>query len=321
MSLKWIKEELNIFAKCRQYRLPIWRCPQFLFVIMGIVIMVSAVVTYGLGTRYFVVDPTTVSLIVMGLTIVLFVITFSIIRSMEGIAEASRLKSEFISIVSHQLRSPLSNLKWAIEILVSKRFGKLEARQEEYLRILQENLERMNELVVDLLTVSRIEEGRLPLNKIYFSMTDIVKGVVNELKVLAEASNVEVEFVVPESLPQAFGDSQKIKVVVENLLDNAIRYIKDRGKVTIKLEDQSNHLLFEIKDTGVGIPKDDQMHIFQKFFRSQNTLKYQTQGSGLGLHITKSIVEKSGGKIWFRSREGEGTTFWFTIPKNNNKPR
>lgn len=315
MSFKWILEELNIFAQCKQYRLPIWHCPQFLFVIMGVSIMATALVTYGLGTRYFIVDPITVSLIVMALAVILFVVTFSIVRSMEGIAEASRLKSEFISIVSHQLRSPLSNLKWAIEILSSGEFGKLEAKQKEYLKILQENLERMNELILDLLTVSRIEEGRLALDKVYFSPADIVKEIVNELKVLAEASNVEVKFIASESLPQAFGDPQRIKVVVENLLDNAIRYIKDKGAVAIKLEDKPDHLLFEIKDTGVGIPKDDQMHIFQKFFRSQNALKYQTQGSGLGLHIAKSIVEKSGGKIWFKSREGEGTTFWFTMPK------
>lgn len=316
MDLRGILEELNFLGKCRQYRLSVWNCPQFLFIIMGVVIIATAVVTYALGTSYYVADPTTVSLIVMILTTILFVITFSIVRSMEGLAEASRLKSEFISIVSHQLRSPLSNLKWAIEVLVSRRFGGLEPKQEEYLKILQENLGRMGELVVDLLMVSRIEQGRLPFNKINFSLGDMAKEVVNELKILAEASNVMVQLELPESLPLAFGDPQRIKVVVENLLDNAIRYIKGRGEILIKLKNRGDSMLFEIKDSGVGIPKDDQRHIFQKFFRSQNALRHQTQGSGLGLHIAKSIVEKSGGKIWFKSKEGAGTTFWFTIPKN-----
>src|SRR3989344_5826886 len=188
MSLKGILEELNIFGKCRQYRLPIWECPQFLFLIMGIVIIATAIVTYALGTRYFVADPSTVTLIVFAITIVLFIITFSIIRGMEGLAEASKLKSEFISIVSHQLRSPLSNLKWALEVLLSKRFGNLEPKQEEYLKILQENSGRMGELVVDLLMVSRIEQGRLPLNKIQFSLAGLTKEIIQELKILAEAS-------------------------------------------------------------------------------------------------------------------------------------
>src|SRR3989344_7242251 len=178
MPLKWILKELNIFGRCRQYRLPIWQCPQFLFLLMGLVIIASALITYALGTRYFVLEPSVVSLIVFVITIILLVVAFSIVRSMDGLAEASRLKSEFISIVSHQLRSPLSNLKWALEVLVSKRFGGLEAKQEEYLKIIQENSGRMGELITDLLMVSRIEQGRLPLNKAVFSLGDLAREVI-----------------------------------------------------------------------------------------------------------------------------------------------
>ena len=315
MNFKKILSQLNIITYCKRYRLSLWQCPQSLFLIMGMVIMASALITYALGTRY-VADPSTVSLIVLVLTIILFVVTFSITRSLEGLAEANRLKSEFISIVSHQLRSPLSNLTWVVELLVSGRMGKLEKKQSEYLEIIKDNTGRMGELVNDLLTVSRIEQGRLPLHKTEFSLQDLAKDIITEFGPITEASKVKVRLEVAESLPKILADQSRIKLVVENFLDNAIRYSdsKEDGEVGIKIEQKNKNLLFSIKDNGVGIPKEDQKHIFQRFFRSSNVLKYQTQGSGLGLYIAKSIVERSKGKIGFRSEESKGSTFWFTIP-------
>jgi len=313
MDGKKILAQLNIFAQCRRYGLPIWQCPQFIFLIMGTVIIATALITYALGTHY-VADPDTVSLIVIVLTIILFVITFSVVRSLEGLAEANRLKSEFIGIVSHQLRSPLSNLKWAIELLMSGRLGKVDEKQFEYFKILQENSNRMGELVADLLTVSRIEQGSLPFQKTEFFLEELTKDIIAGFKYLAEASNVEVKLEAANPLPKVLADPARVKLVMENLLDNAIRYIKKSGEVKIKIAPAGKFLLFEIKDTGVGIPKEDQRHLFQKFFRSSNVLKHQTQGSGLGLYIAKSIIERSGGKMGFQSLENKGSTFWFTLP-------
>lgn len=311
--IKEICSQLDIVGQCKKYRLPLWQCPSFVFLVMGIVIISVAIVTYVLGVRY-VVDPNTVSIIVLAITVVLFVIAFSVTRSLEGLAEANQLKSEFISVVSHQLRSPLSNLKWALEVLGSKRFGNLEDKQLEYLRIIQENSRRMHELVSDLLMVSRINQGTLNFERKDFSLVDLVNEVIMEFKPLAEASNVKIELEAPNSLSKAFADPARIKVVVENLLDNAIRYIDGGGMVKILVSSTGNSLLFNIEDEGLGIPKEDQKYIFQKFFRSQNVSRYQTQGSGLGLNIAKSIIEKSGGKIWFRSEKDKGSTFYFTLP-------
>ncbi len=318
MSFREILEQLNVRGHCKKYGLGMWRCPQFLFLLMGLVIIITALVTYFLGTRY-VADPDTVSLIVLILTFVLFVLTFSITRSLEGLAEANRLKSEFISIVSHQLRSPLSNLKWALEILVSGRFGKIEGKPADYLQILTDNTKRMGELVSSLLIVSRIEQGRLPLHNAEFSLPDLAKDAIAEFKPIASASNIEIVLEIAQpSLPQIFGDSSQLKLVVENFIDNAVRYTNGSGKVVVAIASKNGGLLFSVKDGGVGIPREDQKHIFQKFFRSSNVLKYQTQGSGLGLYIAKSIVEKSGGKIGFKSEQNKGSTFWFTIPIKNN---
>jgi signal transduction histidine kinase len=328
MNLKKIFEQFNVPAQCKKYGLPFWQCPHFLFLIMGIIIIISTLVAYAIGSRY-VEDPQAVALIVLFVTAILFTIAVIITRSFERLAEANRMKSEFISVVSHQLRSPLSNLRWAIEFLTSGRADSVSEKQLEYFKILKENSTRMRELVSDLLTVSRIETEKLPLKKKEISLEDLTRETIKELEPLAKASNVKVEFRPPKNLPKVFVDPSRIRLAIENLLDNAIRYIparqspeaegsragrKDKRKVEIKLGKEKSYCCFEIKDTGVGIPKDDQKYIFQKFFRSENVMKYQTQGSGLGLYIAKSIVEKSGGKIGFRSQEGVGSTFWFTLP-------
>lgn len=324
MDFKKILDQLNIFAQCRRYGLSLWQCPQFLFLVMGIVIILVMLASYQIAARR-IEDPIKVTSIVTGICIILLIIDFLIVRSFERLAEANRMKSEFVSVVSHQLRSPLSNLKWAIELLMSGRLGRVEEKQTEYFRILKENISRMGELVSDLLIVSRIETATLPQKKKEFSLEDLTKKLILELQPFARASNVEIKFEAQEDLPQVFADPSQIRLVVENLLDNAIRYIspvrdvisngvREKGEVKIKIERKGKKILFEIKDAGVGIPKEDQKYIFQKFFRSENVLRYQTQGSGLGLFITKSIVERSGGKIWFKSKEGVGTTFWFTLP-------
>lgn len=313
MSFKRFLNELNIVANCRKYRISIWQCPQFLFLIMGVVIIATSLITYSLGTRY-VADPDTVSLIVLVLTIILFVITFSITRSMEGLAEANRLKSEFVNIVSHQLRSPLSNLKWVTELLISGKLGEPSIKHEEYFQILKDNTTRMGELVSDLLTVSRIEHGKMPLNKTEFSLLNLAKEVISEFEPAAKTSNIKITLEAANPLPLAFGDALRIKIVAENFLENAINYTKKGNEVQIKIEKKKKCLVFSIKDNGIGIPKEDQEYIFQKFFRSKNALTHQTHGSGLGLFIAKSIIERSGGKLGFQSQENKGSTFWFTLP-------
>jgi len=310
---KKILNQLNIPAQCQRYGLSLWECPQFIFLVMGIIIIGSSTATYTIGTRY-IEDPREVALVVLILSFTLLILAFVITRSFERLAEASRMKSEFISVVSHQLRSPLSNIKWAIEFLMSGRLGKIEENQVEYFKMLKENSARMAELVKDLLIVSRIEQRKLPLKKTEFSLEDLTQKTIGEFDAFAKACNVEVEFFAEKDLPLVYGDPSQIKLVIENLIDNAIRYIKDRGKVEISIKKIDRQILFEIKDNGVGIPREDQKYIFQKFFRSENVMRYQTEGSGLGLFITKSIVERSGGKIWFKSEEGKGTTFWFTLP-------
>ncbi|TFG35295.1 MAG: HAMP domain-containing histidine kinase, partial [Parcubacteria group bacterium] len=250
----------------------------------------------------------------IGVALILLVLTYIITRSFEKMAEANRMKSEFVSIVSHQLRAPLSNLKWTIDLLLSEKIEMEKEKGVEFLEVLEENTKRMADLISDLLTVSRLDQGKFVARKKTVSLKNLIDEVIQEMSIFCKANNVNITFNSEENLPQVPLDPSQIKIVITNLLDNAIRYINDNGKIEVKLKKYGRNLHFEIKDNGVGIPGGDQKHIFQKFFRSQNALKKQTSGSGLGLYIAKSIVEKEGGRIDFKSQEGSGSTFWFNLP-------
>ncbi|KPJ55051.1 hypothetical protein AMJ47_02060 [Parcubacteria bacterium DG_72] len=306
--------QLNIIKQCRRYGVSLWQCPQFLFVIMGVVIILTSIISYLIGSRY-IAEEETVVVVVLIVSIFLFVLSYTITRSFERLAEASRMKSEFINIVSHQLRSPLTNIKWTFEILSSEDFDVPESKQEEYFINVKENIARMVELIDDLLIVSRIEQGRLPIQKKECNFAELVAEQVSRYKIFAEASHIKLSFFVEEGLPKIFADSSLLKLATENLIDNAIRYTPGQGEVVVSIKRRDkNKILFSVKDSGVGIPEKDQKYIFQKFFRSENALKQRTKGSGLGLYVCKTIIEKSGGQIWFKSKDQQGTTFFVTLP-------
>ncbi len=313
MSLKRFFHSLNFINQCREYGVPLWQCPQFLFLIMGVFIILTSSFSYLVGTR-FVEDPSIVALIDLMITAILFIIAVIISKSFERLAEASQMKSEFIDIVSHQLRSPLTNLKWGIEFLTSDEFKMPDEKKEEYYDSLKENTARMVELVDDLLVVSRIEKGTLPVRKEKFNLENMIKDLIDRFGLMAEASNIKIEFHPDKNIPEIYSDPSQIKIVVENLIDNAIRYTQNKGYIGIWLRIKNKQLLFKIKDNGMGIPKSDQKHIFEKFFRARNISKKDTRGSGLGLYVCKSIIEKAGGKIWLKSKLDKGTEFYFTLP-------
>lgn len=311
-TIKNILTQLNIAAQCKKYGVSLWQCPQFLFLIMGMIVIASALIAYLAGTRYF-QNPLLVSFFTIVLVGVLFSVAVIITHSFERLAEANQMKSEFIAIATHQLRSPVSNLRWVIELLMSGRLGKIEKKQIEYFGILKENIARMQESISDLLIVSRIEAAKLPIKKKLFSVKELTKDLIAEYEPFAQASNVEI-LLNAENLPRILSDPLQIDLVIDNLLDNAVRYIEKKGKVEINITRKGKNIYFSIKDSGVGIPKEEQKRVFQKFFRSKKIIKHQTQGSGLGLYMSKAIIERLKGKIGFNSKEKQGSTFWFIIP-------
>jgi signal transduction histidine kinase len=225
------------------------------------------------------------------------------------------ITSDFVSLASHQLRTPLSAIKWNTEILLSQRQGKLSAKQIQYLREIYRSNERAINLVNDLLDVSRIQEGKIHLDFRPARVEEIVEEVIEYFYGLIKASQVSINFeIVNGPLPKVETDREKVKRVIMNLLSNSIKYTPAEGKVKITVAKNRGHLKISVSDSGVGIPKADQKKIFKRFFRSTNVIKLAPDGTGLGLFIAKSLVEAMGGKIWFDSEQNKGTTFYFTLP-------
>lgn len=226
-----------------------------------------------------------------------------------------RMKSEFVSIAAHQLRTPLAAIKWTLKMILDGDAGDVSMEQKNLLEKTYVSNERMIGLINDLLDVTRIEEGRHVYKFALSDIEPIVRFLFDSYKGEAARRKIHFEFRKPLSkMPKLLLDAEKIKLVIQNLLENAIRYTLPNGRVTVSLKYDKKEIEVEISDTGIGIPKDQQQRIFAKFFRSENALRMETEGSGLGLFISKNIVESHKGRIWFESEENKGSKFHIAIP-------
>ncbi len=301
-------QQLNLVAECRALRWKLRQCPPFLFLLMGLTIVCSMIATYSLANR-FTNEPEIAALIVIFVTVVLLVLGNSVITGFNRVATANRMKTEFITIVSHQLRSPLSIFKWTLDA------WEREPNSERHVLTLRDTTERMISLVNSLLEVSRIESQTFVLKKERLNLTEFTERILKNFARYAESYNVDLELNPRPGIPELWGDPERLEMVIQNLVDNAIRYTVGGGKVTVEIVPQdSKFIRWSIQDQGVGIPAVDQKSIFQKFFRSDKIQTTQTRGTGIGLYIAKNIIEALGGKIDFESQEGKGSTFWFTLP-------
>jgi signal transduction histidine kinase len=234
-------------------------------------------------------------------------------------AEVNLLKSkdEFITIASHQLRTPLNELRWALESIISD--VSLKDNIKEILNHSLSSVRRLSSLVENILNISKIEEGKWEYNFEAVNFVEFVKDILNEIGPQIKKLNLNLYFKEPEvELPQIYIDKQKLYMAIFNLLDNAAKYNVENGKifVEIKIAEDNRFIETTIKDTGIGISGEELKNLFTKFFRSKSSEKIHTEGSGLGLYITKKIIETHGGKITIDSEEGRGTTVVFYLPIN-----
>jgi len=228
-----------------------------------------------------------------------------------------KLKTEFVSLAAHQLRTPLSAIKWTLKMLLDGDLGEITGEQRDFVEKTYQSNERMIALINDLLDITRIEEGRYLYRPTLADFEELASSTVGYSQEVAARKKIGLSFKKPqEKLPKSNMDVEKIKLVVQNLLENAIKYTPAGGKVEASLgyDNAKKEIIFSVKDTGVGIPEDQQPRVFTKFFRAANVMRMETEGSGLGLFISKNIIEAHGGKIWFESKEGQGATFYVVLP-------
>ncbi|MCX6796033.1 MAG: PAS domain-containing sensor histidine kinase [Candidatus Falkowbacteria bacterium] len=248
-----------------------------------------------------------------------------IFRDITKESEVDVMKTEFVSLASHQLRTPLTAIRWFIEELYNEEIGKVNKEQKDYLlQVIESNI-RMIKLVNDLLDVSRLEAARIRIEPVPTDLEQLIRKVISDYLRLARANNCQVILKEPDvALPKINIDPSLIREVLSNLISNSIKYSdnkKGESKVFIFLILQEEEVIISVQDFGIGIPKKFQRRVFQKFFRADNVVKIDTTGTGFGLYISKLLVEASGGRIWFVSEEGKGTTFFFTLPLAGSEAR
>ncbi len=230
--------------------------------------------------------------------------------------EIDRMKSEFISIASHQLRTPLSAINTYANMLASGFQGDLNENQQEYMNIILSSIARMNELITTLLDVSRMEAGKISATPQPLEVSEVLAKIMRELQQQAEEKNLQVTYEIPEQSVIVHSDPLLLNEVYSNLISNAIKYTPQSGEVKIRLEPTESSILFSVKDTGYGIPQQLHGHVFSKFFRADNVKQHDTTGTGLGLYMVKQIAGILNGDVWFESAEDQGSTFYFSLPKS-----
>ncbi len=240
----------------------------------------------------------------------------TVLRDVTGQKELERMKSNFLSVVSHELKTPLHSIKGFVDIILMDKTGPVTEIQRDFLETVKQQTDHLQRMIDDLLEFSRLESGRVTLRLQPADIPVVAEAVIDKLTPLADSAEVSLVNLVPEDLPTCSADPWRLEQVVTNLVDNAIKFTPPQGSVTIAAEESADFIQIDVHDTGIGITNNELNRIFDRFYQVDGGANRLYKGAGLGLTICRHIVEHHGGHIWVESAQHEGATFSFTISKN-----
>ncbi|MDP8232724.1 MAG: ATP-binding protein, partial [Candidatus Zophobacter franzmannii] len=238
----------------------------------------------------------------------------TVLRDVTSQKELEQMKSNFLSVVSHELRTPLHSIKGFVDIILMGKTGEVNDLQRDFLGTVKQQTEQLQTMISNLLESSRLEAGQVRLRISDTSMSEVAARVVSKLEPLANDKQVKLSTQITDPL-RVEGDQIRLEQVITNLVDNAIKFTPQKGSVTIHGEDLGDQVQISVTDTGIGIAKEDQDKVFERFYQVDSGSTRSYKGTGLGLNICRHIVEHHNGRIWVESQEGQGSTFRFVIPK------
>ncbi len=240
-------------------------------------------------------------------------------KTNEKLRELDEAKDDFISMASHQLRTPLTSVKGYMSMVLEGDAGKVSKTQSKLLEQAFTSSQRMVYLIADLLNVSRLKTGKFVIEATPTNLAEVVKGEVAQLVETAKGRGLEMVYHQPKAFPSLMLDENKIRQVIMNFIDNAIYYTPSGGHITISVNNTPSTVEFTVNDDGLGVPREEQHHLFTKFYRADNAKKARPDGTGLGLFMAKKVIVAQGGAIIFKSQEGKGSTFGFSFVKSKLK--
>ena len=235
--------------------------------------------------------------------------------------EIDRAKTEFVSLASHQLRTPLSSINWYAEMLLAGDAGEITEDQKSFIKEISKGNKRMVDLVNSLLDVSRLELGTFAVEPEPMEICDSAKSIIKELKQDINKKKLKLNFDCSKEIPTINADPKLVRIIFQNLLSNAVKYTPEKGEIDLSISTNKKYIVIKVEDNGMGVPKSQQDKLFDKLFRADNVKSADTEGTGLGLYLVKQILDSSGGTISFKSEEDKGTKFTVRLPLSGMKKK